>query len=470
MIGELKPYPTYKDSGLPWLRQVPAHWSVVRNGSLFGQRSQTGYAELPILEVSLKTGVQVRSFGTAKRKQVMSDLSKYKRAVKGDLAYNTMRMWQGALGVCPADGLVSPAYVVARPYSGVETRYFAALFRTGDYMAQIDAASRGIVKDRNRLYWDQFKQMQSLCPPPNEQVTIVRVLDWANGRLERAIRAKRTVIALLMEQRRVIIQRAATRGIDSSVEMKSSGERFLGDVPQHWSVVRLKSLAMKFGSGVTPRGGAAVYQDSGVPLLRSQNVHFGELRLDNVARISPAVHEAMSGTHVKPGDVLLNITGASIGRACAVPPEVQAANVNQHVCIVRPMPMRCDSDYLAMFLETPAAQNAIYVAQNGSSREGLPVSEVKALPIALPPLSEQRTIWQSVQRETLSLRTAVDRLEREIELLHEYRTRLIADVVTGRLDVRQAAARLLADSAVNVVDQLIDDPGEIRLAEDEEAV
>ena len=109
MIAGLKPYAEYKDSGLPWLGQVPAHWRTVRNGSLFGQRSQTGFAELPILEVSLKTGVQVRAFGNAKRKQIMSDLAKYKRAVKGDLAYNTMRMWQGALGVCPVDGLVSPA-------------------------------------------------------------------------------------------------------------------------------------------------------------------------------------------------------------------------------------------------------------------------------------------------------------------------------------------------------------------------
>ena len=167
MIAGLKPYAQYKESGLPWLGQVPAHWRTARNGSLFGQRSQSGFAELPVLEVSLKTGVQVRAFGGVKRKQVMADFAKYKRTAKGDLAYNTMRMWQGALGVCPVDGLVSPAYVVARCYAGVEPRYFAALFRTGDYMAEIDAASRGIVKDRNRLYWDQFKQMQSPCPPPD---------------------------------------------------------------------------------------------------------------------------------------------------------------------------------------------------------------------------------------------------------------------------------------------------------------
>ena len=467
MIAGLKPYAEYKNSGLPWLGQVPAHWRTVRNGSLFGQRSQTGFAELPILEVSLKTGVQVRAFGNTKRKQVMSDHAKYKRAAKGDLAYNTMRMWQGALGVCPVDGLVSPAYVVARPYAGVEPRYFAALFRTGDYMAEIDAASRGIVKDRNRLYWDQFKQMQSPCPPLEEQAAIVRFLDWANGRLERAIRAKRKVIALLLEQKRAIIQHALKGGIDSMVELKSSGTPYLGEVPQHWEVVRLKSLGTKFGSGVTPRGGAAVYQDSGIPLLRSQNIHFGELRLHNVARIAPAVHEAMAGTHVRPGDVLLNITGASLGRVCAVPPGVEAANVNQHVCIVRPIQTRCNSDYLAMFLGTAAVQTAIYVAQNGSSREGLPVSEVKALPIALPPLREQQMIWYEVQRQAVGVHSATDRLEREIELLREYRTRLIADVVTGKLDVREAAACLPDGVTAGIEGEPIDETDDPELIDEE---
>jgi type I restriction enzyme S subunit len=244
---------------LPWLGQVPAHWRTVRNGSLFGQRSQSGYAELPILEVSLKTGVRVRSFGKAGRKQVMSDLGKYKRAVKGDLAYNTMRMWQGALGVCPADGLVSPAYVVARPYPQVDAGYFAALFRTGDYMAEIDSASRGIVKDRNRLYWDQFKQMRSPCPPLAEQVAIMRFLDWANSRLNRAIRAKRKVITLLNEQRQAIIHRAVTRGIDASVALKPSGISWFDKMPAHWDIRRLTSLAT-FGAGraheqfLTPTG------------------------------------------------------------------------------------------------------------------------------------------------------------------------------------------------------------------------
>ncbi|HEV7506307.1 MAG TPA: hypothetical protein VGS07_15490 [Thermoanaerobaculia bacterium] len=112
MIADLKQYPEDKASGLSWLGQVPTGWRVVRSGSLFAQRNQTEYENLPVLEVSLKTSVRVRDFGTSTRKQVMSNLGKYKRAAKGDLAYNMMRMWQGAVGVAPVDGLVSPAYVL----------------------------------------------------------------------------------------------------------------------------------------------------------------------------------------------------------------------------------------------------------------------------------------------------------------------------------------------------------------------
>ena len=112
MIDGLNHYPDYKESDLPWLGEIPSRWRIVRNGSLFAQRNQTGFAHLPIMEVSLNTGVRLRDFEDSKRKQVMSDFNKYKRAAKGDLAYNMMRMWQGAVGVVPVDGLVSPAYVV----------------------------------------------------------------------------------------------------------------------------------------------------------------------------------------------------------------------------------------------------------------------------------------------------------------------------------------------------------------------
>ena len=157
-----KRYSAYKPSGLEWLEEVPKHWEMVRNGRLFIQRKEIGFPELPILEVSLKTGIRIRDFKNPDRKQAMSDRSMYKRAAKGDIAYNMMRMWQGAVGLTPVDGLVSPAYVVAKPMAGTEPRYYDALFRTRKYMAEVDKFSRGIVKDRNRFLEFRNRSWSSL--------------------------------------------------------------------------------------------------------------------------------------------------------------------------------------------------------------------------------------------------------------------------------------------------------------------
>lgn len=441
MIGDLKPYAEYKESGLSWLGPVPAHWQTVRNGSLFGQRSQTGYAELPILEVSLKTGVQVRSFGQAGRKQIMSDLGKYKRAVKGDLAYNTMRMWQGALGVCPVDGLVSPAYVVARPYPGVDARYFAALFRTGDYLAEIDNASRGIVKDRNRLYWDQFKQMRSPCPPPEEQVVIMRFLDWANTRLERTIRAKRRVIALLVEKKQTVIHRAITSGADSGMALKPSGVPWLGDIPKHWTVRRLKSLSQFVTSG--SRGWARYYADSGSVFLRIGNISTTsvDLRLKRISYVNPPKDAEGERTRALPDDLLLSIT-AQIGAVGVVPEGIGAAFVNQHTALIRLRHKECVPRWIAYVLLSQFGKDQCRLLTNGGTKVGLTLGDVRCLAVLLPPMDEQQRIVAGLESQTQTVNAGIARLEREIELLREFQSRLVAEVLAGKLDVRAAASRL----------------------------
>lgn len=238
MMGEA--YPSYRDSCLPWAPKLPEHWEVLRNGRLFAHRVQTGFPDLPILEVSLRTGVRVRDMENLKRKQVMSQKEKYKRAAKGDIAYNMMRMWQGAVGPAPVDGLVSPAYVVVKPYPEVNSSYFSYLFRTAAYMQEVNKFSRGIVADRNRLYWESFKQMPSLVPSRPEQDQIVAYLRAQDAQIARFIKAKRDLIGLLTEQKLRIIDQAVTRGLDATVKLRPSGNEWLGDVPEHWRVERLK--------------------------------------------------------------------------------------------------------------------------------------------------------------------------------------------------------------------------------------
>ena len=207
-------YPAYKDSGVEWLGEVPAHWEVARNGRLFAQRSGVGHSDLPILEVSLRSGVRVRKFETSNRKQVMSNREMYKKAAKGDIAYNMMRMWQGAVGVAPVDGLVSPAYVVARPLAGADPRFFSYLFRTKSYMIEVNKYSRGIVKDRNRLYWEDFKQMATLCPPSHEQTFFVDAIESKIWLANDGIDLTRRQISLMREYRTRLIADVVTGKLD----------------------------------------------------------------------------------------------------------------------------------------------------------------------------------------------------------------------------------------------------------------
>lgn len=207
-----------KDSGLEWVRQIPAHWTVLRNGFLFLDRDQRGYPDLPILEVSIHTGVKVREFSGEHVEQKAEDHSTYKRSLAGDLAFNKMRMWQGAVGVTPVDGLVSPDYQVCRPRPGVHSRYFEQLFRTSFYLTEINRYSHGIVKDRNRLYWDQFKEMPSLVPPPEEQVKIIEHVDAITKRTGAMIAKVQEAIDKLREYRTALISAAVTGKIDLSNE------------------------------------------------------------------------------------------------------------------------------------------------------------------------------------------------------------------------------------------------------------
>ena len=210
----LDPSVRLKPSRMEWLGNVPEHWEVARNGRLFVQRNEKGFPKLPILEVSLRTGVRIRDFENAGRKQMMAVRGEYKRAVKGDITYNMMRMWQGAIGVAPVDGLVSPAYVVARPLEGTEPRYFSALFRTRGYMAEVDKYSRGIVKDRNRLYWEDFKQMPTPCPPLHEQGQIADAIDQGVATLNDGASRIRRQIDLLQEYRTRLIADVVTGKLD----------------------------------------------------------------------------------------------------------------------------------------------------------------------------------------------------------------------------------------------------------------
>jgi len=212
----LDPNVRLKPSGVEWLGDVPEHWEVRRIYDVFREQKEKGQPDLPILLVSIAHGVtkgdEVNENGRPKR--FIEDKALYKVARKGDIAYNMMRMWQGAVGVVPEDGLVSPAYVVARPYEDVNAAYFAQLFRTEACKGDIVSRSRGIVDDRNRLYWDGFKDLRVPFPPYDEQNTIVDLVIDQTDSIEQSVKEVKREIALLREYRIRLIADVVTGKLD----------------------------------------------------------------------------------------------------------------------------------------------------------------------------------------------------------------------------------------------------------------
>jgi len=430
-------YPAYQESGLPWVPKVPQGWNVLRNGRLFVHRVQTGFPDLPILEVSLRTGVRVRDMENLKRKQVMNQKEKYKHAAKGDIAYNMMRMWQGALGPAPVDGLVSPAYVVVKPFKEANSAYYSYLFRTDAYMREVNKFSRGIVADRNRLYWDEFKQMPSLVPPRPEQDQIVAYLRAQDAHIARLIKAKHDLIGLLTEQKLRIIDHAVTRGLDASVALKPSGIEWLGDVPKHWDVALLKHVADVHFSGVDKHSHA---DETPVRLCNYTDVYKNDrITGDMDLMRATATAAEIARLTLKADDVILtkdSETPDDIGVPAWVPEDLPGVVCAYHLGLLRPEPDRVLGEFLFRAIDSARIAQQFHVLATGVTRFALGKHDVKNAVIALPPVEEQKAICKWIDNECKPLEDAIQRAEEEIKLIREYRDRQIADVVTGQVDVR----------------------------------
>jgi type I restriction enzyme S subunit len=425
MIPGLKPYPEYKDSRVPWLERIPADWRALRGKNVFRAvdvRSESGDEEL--LTVSSKDGVVPRSQKVVTMFKAESYVG-HKLCWPGDLVINSLWAWAQGLGFSRHHGLVSSAYGVyrTRPEFAGYTSYFHHALRSAAYMWELRTRSRGVWLSRLELSDSSFVDMAILVPPLPEQSAIVRLLDHVDRRIRRYIRAKQKLIALLHEQRQAIVHRAVTRGLDPDVRLKPSGVEWLGDVPEHWLVSRVKNEfecldRRRVPLNSTQRGAMTVrsydyYGASGVIDKVDDYIFDKELLLI-----------AEDGANL----VLRNLPLAIVARG--------KFWVNNHAHVLRPR--RGNLGFLAGLMESLSYLPWI----SGAAQPKLTQDRLFGIAIAVPPPEEQDGIMLRTTEETAPIDSAIAQNARGISLLREYRTRLIADVVTGKLDVREAAARL----------------------------
>ena len=215
---------------------------------------------------------------------------------------------------------------------------------------------------------------------------------------------------------------------------KPTDVEWIGDIPEHWDVSKLGFYTTKIGSGSTPKGGSEIYEETGIPFIRSQNVHFSGLKLENISYINSDIHNSMSGSKVFKNDILLNITGGSIGRCCVVLEEVEM-NVNQHVSIIRTTE-KLFNHFLNYILGSDIGQSQVSYNLTGGNREGLTIEGIRNFKIPIPPISEQQKIVKHLDYQTKEMDELVSMEQKKIDLLKEYRQSLISEVITGKIDVR----------------------------------
>lgn len=454
---KLKPYPAYKDSGVPWLGRVPAHWHVLPARAMYEPKcvKNSGMRERTVLSLSYGRIVvrpEDRLHGL-----VPESFETYQIIDPGDIVVRTTDLQNDRTSLRIAQsshrGIVTSAYLCLKTRVGVLPEFGYQMLNMYDLTKVIYGYGSGL---RQSFGFEDIKRMPVLVPPLAEQRAVVAFLSRVDRQVRRYTRAKQKQIALLNEHKQAIIHRAVTRGLDPNVSLKPSGVRWLGEIPDHWEVWRVGHFAV-VGNGSTPsRSNAAYWEGGSYPWLNSASVN-----RNPICKAEQFVTDlALAECHlprVQPGSVLVAITGQGKTRGTSAVLAIEAT-INQHVAYITPRRNVVTAEYLQLAF-VGAYQELRAISDNsGSTKSALTCGDIENFKVALPPLTEQAEILSRVRQETQAIDRLIEHTETQLNLLQEYRTRLIADVVTGKLDVQEASTQLpISDDESDPLDGAVDD-------------
>lgn len=452
MIDGLKPYPAMKDSGVPWLGEVPAHWEVRRLRNVADLRVSNVDKNVEDGEHPVRLCNYVDVY---KNEVIRADMS-FMAATASEREIARFRLRRGDVLITKDSedwqDIGVPAYV-AEDADDLVCGYHLAILRPFDHVSegkflywqlrsevsryQFSISANGIT--RYGLSQGSIKEVLVPLPPLNEQRAIVRFLDHADRLIRRYIGAKRKLIRLLEEQKQAVIHRAVTRGLDPNVRLKPSGVEWLGNVPAHWEGVKLRHCASVVG-GMTPSMSEPTFWGGDVPWVTPKDMK-KEIIEETKVKVTVAALAQTALRLIPAGSVLMVVRGMILARRVPIALTACPVTVNQDMKAIVPT-----GNVLAAFLARllSAAQGAFValIDEAGHGTKRFPTERWQELSFAFPPRDEQVRIVDFLRHATADADNAIAAASRELALLQEYHTRLIADVVTGKLDVRAAAAAL----------------------------
>ena len=442
---QMNKYEQYKPSGVEWLGEVPEHWEVTKikyiaeltpsKSEIIEFEKECSFVPMEKLKLGSLTLDESRIIGDV--------INSYTYFKNGDLLIAKVtpcfenKNFSVAENLINGIGFGSSEIYVLRPQH-CNVRYLFYRLQENAFMELATGAMTG-AGGLKRIPSDFLNNFSLAMPPEPEQTTIATYLDERTAYIDRLIAKQQALSEKLSEKRTALITEAVCGRVKIShcteICFKDSGIQWLGEIPEHWEVKPSKCFLSFVASGKTPKGGAEVYVNEGIMLIRSQNVYDDGLRLNDVVFITEEADLAQRSSRVLADDVLLNITGASLGRVSIVPKDIPLANVNQHVCILRPIQSVITPKFLHYLFQSAYTKAIIQAGENGTSREGLTFEQIKSMKFALPNTEEQTAITTHLDKETAKIDRLQAKIGESVERLKEYRAALITQVVTGKVKV-----------------------------------
>lgn len=434
----MEKYSSFKDSGVQWLGQIPSHWIMKRFRFLLMENAKQNTDLKEKTQLQFRYGDIVQKSNQSEDADVLKTIQKYTVVQPGDIMINGLNLNYDFISQRVAQvqepGVITSAYISLRPAAGVNSKYYTYFMKAMDAQKMFHGMGSGV---RLTLAYANLKNMFFPYPSPEEQDAIVAYLDTATAKIDEAIAQQQRMIDLLNERKQIIIDKAVSKGVNDNyrdVVFKDSGFDWIGSIPNHWNVNKLKYLCKMYGR-IGFRGYSAedlVDEGEGAITLSPTNIIDGKLDYTECSYLSWPKYYESPEIMVFPGDIIF-VKTASIGKTAYVKETPIETTVNPQILVIKETAL--NAQFLTYYLQSSFMQGWIKATSNGSTILTIPQSTIGGYPILLPPDDEQKEIVYYLEKEISKIEDAKSSVEKEIALMQERKQIIISDVVTGKVKV-----------------------------------
>lgn len=439
----MKAYQEYKDSGIKWVGKLPSHWTVmpIKYAVIVNREALTEQIEddFELQYIDIGNVNERGIINPPERMKFVDAPSRARRVIKkNDTIISTVRTYLKAVAFIESDDknlIASTGFATLTSLGNTYPKYLYYLVSSQGFVDTVSANSTGV--SYPAITSTELAQITAWLPPLPEQQAIAEFLDRKTAQIDALIAKKQRQIELLHEMRTALINHAVTKGLNPNVKMKDSGVEWLGEIPNHWNCSKIKHLTDVVSKGTTPTTIGAEFTDTGIRFVKAENIFDGIVNDIPASFINEETNALLRRSILQANDVLIVIAGATTGKVGIIEQKQLPANTNQAVAFIRLNDQRL-ARFIFYWLSSSPIQNYVWLQAVQSAQPNLSLGNISNFPVPLPPIEEAMNIVADLDRSLARINTLTQKVNQEIELFKEYRTALISEAVTGKIDVRKA--------------------------------